>query len=281
MTAIHPTAVVDPSAVLDDGVTVGPYCVIGPGVRVGSGTVLYNHVTIQGHTTLGRDNAVYPYAVLGADPQDLKFQGRDTELVIGDRNRIREHATIHRGTELGGGRTVIGSDCLIMVGVHIAHDCVIEDQVVIANNSMLGGHCLVEFGASLGGGAGVHHFATVGTLSFVAGMARITKDVPPFLVVEGNPAEPRKVNTTALIRRRWAPERLEALRQAFKLIYRASDVPVQSALDALRAEPSQFPEIFRLCDFLERSQAGTHGRFLETTRPGGLPPLSPGDTNSR
>lgn len=266
MTAIHPTAVVHPRAELEPSVVVGPYCVIGAEVRIDAGTVLHNHVTIQGPTTIGRDNTVYPYAVLGAEPQDLKYRGHDTGLVIGDRNRIREHATIHRGTELGGGQTVIGSDCLIMVAVHIAHDCVIEDQVVIANNCMLGGHCLVEFGSGLGGGAGVHHFTTVGTLSFVGGMARVSRDVPPFLVVEGAPAEPRKVNTTALLRRGWKPEDIERLRSAYKALFRDHECPVIHTIEALRRDPEQIDPVMRLCDFLERAQDGLHGRHLEAHR---------------
>lgn len=276
---IHPTAVIHPRAELDSSVVVGPYSVIGAGVRIGPGTILQNHVTVQGPTTIGRDNVVYPYAVLGAEPQDLKYQGHDTELVIGDRNRIREHCTIHRGTELGGSRTVIGNDCLIMVGVHIAHDCVIEDEVVIANGVMLGGHCLVEFGAGIGGGVGVHHFSTVGTLSFIGGMARVAKDVPPYLVVEGAPAEPRKVNTTALVRRHWSPQDVERIRYAFKLIYRDPSTPVQLAVELLRADPRQIDPVLRLCSFIEATQSGVHGRGRELTRdrsPGRHPLDAPG-----
>ena len=146
---VHHTAVIDPDAEIHPSARIGPYCVIGAGVVVGANCVLHNHVTIEGPTRLGEDNVVYPFAVLGAEPQDLKFKGSATELVVGDRNRIREHVTIHRGTEAGGGKTVVGSDCLLMVGAHIAHDCVIEDQVVIANSAMLGGHTHVEVGATI------------------------------------------------------------------------------------------------------------------------------------
>lgn len=273
---IHPTSVIHPRAELDSSVAVGPYCVIGEGVRIGAGTILQNHVTVQGPTTLGRDNVIYPYAVIGAEPQDLKYQGHDTELIVGDRNRVREHCTIHRGTELGGGRTTIGNDCLIMVGVHIAHDCVIEDEVVIANGVMLGGHCLVEFGSGIGGGVGVHHFTTIGTLSFVGGMARVAKDVPPYLVVEGSPAEPRKVNTTALVRRHWSPQDIERIRHAFKLIYRDSSTPVQLALELLRANPRQINPVLRLCSFIESTQSGVHGRGRELLRDHN-PPQNSGD----
>lgn len=263
---IHPTAVIHPRAELDSSVQVGPYCVIGAGVRIGPGTVLHNHVTVQGPAVIGAENEIFPYVILGSEPQDLKYQGRDTALVIGDRNKFREHATIHRGTELGGERTVIGSDCLIMVGVHIAHDCHIHDHVVIANGTMLGGHCRVEERAGIGGGVGVHHFTTIGRLSFTGGFSRITHDVPPYLVVEGAPAEPRKVNTVALSRAKWDPADIERLRTAYRMIFRQNDMPAADAIDALRREPGQIQPILHLCDFLERVQMGVHGRQAEQTR---------------
>jgi UDP-N-acetylglucosamine acyltransferase len=264
--AVHPTAVIDPEAHIHPSARIGPYCVIDGPVEVGAGTILHNHVVIHGPTRLGEDNVVYPYAVLGAEPQDLKYRGSATELIIGDRNRIREHATLHRGTEVGGGRTVLGSDCLLMVGAHVAHDCVIEDSVVIANGVMLGGHCSIEFGATIAGGAGVHHFTTVGPYAFVGGMARIVKDVPPFIVVEGNPAEPRKVNTTALVRRGYEPAEIEALRHAFKRLYRNMDEPMQKAIDELRLKGDAPPSVHRLCDFIERTMMGVNGRYKECLR---------------
>jgi UDP-N-acetylglucosamine acyltransferase len=263
---IHKTAIVASDARLGGGVVVGPYCVVGAGARLGARTVLHNHVTILDRTEVGEDNVIYPYAVLGAEPQDLKHRGEPTRLIVGHRNRIREHATIHRGTEMGGGATVVGDDTLIMVGAHIAHDCRIENEVVVANGAMLGGHCLVEFGSTIAGGAGVHHFTTIGTLSFVGGMARITKDVPPYLVVEGSPAEPRKVNTTALVRRGWAPEDIETLRSAFKAIFRNADEPMQTTMDRLRSQRPDFRPLLRLCDALEASQMGVHGRWRELLR---------------
>ncbi|MDX2115657.1 MAG: acyl-ACP--UDP-N-acetylglucosamine O-acyltransferase [Planctomycetota bacterium] len=266
MTRIHPTAVVDPKAHIDPTAEIGAYCVVGPGVVIGPGTALHNHVTVMGPTRIGRDNLIYPYAVLGAEPQDLKYRGTDTTLLIGDRNRIREQVTIHRGTEMGGGKTTIGSDCMLMVGVHVAHDCTIDNEVVIANGTMLGGHCHVELGAVIAGGAGIHHFTTVGTMSFVGGMARIVKDVPPYLVVEGAPAEPRKVNTTALVRRHWPAEDIERLRQAYRLIFRTPEIPALVAIESLRHQPDQIPAIHRLCDFLERAQLGVHGRQKEAAR---------------
>ncbi len=261
---IHPTAVIHPQAVLAEAVEVGPYCVIGADVSIGAGTVLHNHVTVQGPTRIGQRNAVYPYAVLGAEPQDLKYRGEASELIIGNGNTIREHTTIHRGTELGGRRTVIGDACLIMVGCHIAHDCVIEDQAVLANGTMLGGHCLVEFGAVIGGGVGIHHFTTVSTLSFIAGMARVSRDVPPYLVVEGSPATARKVNSTGLLRRGWSPEAIEHMRACFRLLFRTPGAPMHAKIEALRRQPDQHAAVMRLCDFLERVELGVHGRHRES-----------------
>lgn len=263
---IHPTAVVHPSVEIGESVEIGPYCVIGSGVSLGRGTVLHNHVTVLGPATIGEENVVYPYAVLGAEPQDLKYAGHDTSLRIGDRNKIREHVTIHRGTEFGGGMTRIGSDCLIMVGVHIAHDCQIEDEVVIANNSMLGGHCLVEHGATIAGGVGIHHFTTVSRLSFVAGMARVTRDVPPFTIVEGSPAEPRKINTTGLIRRGWAGEEIEMLRLAFRKLLRSPEVPFREAIEEFGSVKAEYASVAELCRFVERAEDGVHGRYLESRR---------------
>ena len=262
---IHPTAVVDATAMIDPSARVGPFCVVGADVRIGPGTTLQSHVVVHPGTRMGADNSVFPFSVLGADPQDLKYRGEDTLLVIGDGNVIREHATLHRGTGLGGGETRVGSRCLIMVGAHVAHDCVVEDEVILANNVMLGGHCHIEFGATIAGGAGVHHFATVGRMSFVGGLARIAKDVPPFLVVEGSPAEPRKVNTTALARRGYSPTSIESLRSAYKALFRSDD-PMEAMIGRLRAEPEQEEAVLALCEFLERMARGVHGRWRETLR---------------
>ncbi len=271
---IDSTAVVDGSAVVENGARVGPYCVLGPGVRVGRGTVLHAHVVVQANTTLGEGNEVFPFAVLGADPQDLKFRGEDTRLVIGDRNVIREHATLHRGTASGGGETRVGSGCLIMVGAHVAHDCVLEDGVILANGVLLGGHCVVETGATVAGAAAVHHFTTIGRLSFVAGLARVVKDVPPFLVVEGSPAEPRKVNTVAMTRRGWDEVEVERVKRSFRALFRkrserrgeGEEDTVSRRLERLRREEGGSEAVTRLCDFVERMGVGVHGRWLETQR---------------
>ncbi|MCL4209180.1 MAG: acyl-ACP--UDP-N-acetylglucosamine O-acyltransferase [Phycisphaeraceae bacterium] len=267
MANIHPTAIIDPGARLAPSVAVGPYCVVGPGVEIADGTVLMNHVTVQRDTTIGRDNIIYPYSVIGADPQDKKYRGERALCAIGDNNQIREHVTIHRGTGNGGGITRVGDDNLIMVAAHVAHDCVIESHCVIANQVMLAGHVHIEEGANIGGGAGVHHFATVGACAFVGGLARITKDVPPFMIVEGNPAEVRAINAIAMSRRGYPPEHIEAVKEAFKRLYRTNGAAISEKLSGLVEEFPDVPAIRKLCDALAAAAEGVHGRALEAARP--------------
>jgi len=261
-TRVHPTAVVDRRALLGEGVEVGAYSVVHGGAVIGDGCILHNHVTVYGGVTMGRENVLYPHSVLGADPQDLKYRRGDTTLVIGDGNKFREGTTVHRGTEVGGGVTRIGSAGLFMVGAHIAHDCAIEDHVVIANGTMLGGHCLVESGAGIGGAVGVHHFVTVGALSFIGGMSRVTRDVPPYVVVEGAPAEPRSVNTTALGRSGWSVQESDAMKEAFRVLFE-QDGATSDRIAALRADPRRGASVLRLCDALERTGRGVYGRWRQ------------------
>ncbi len=266
MATIHPTAIVNSSAQIASGAEIGPYCIIGPDVRIGEHTVLHNHVTVQSLTAIGSDNILYPYSVIGADPQDRKWRGERATCVIGNQNTIREHVTIHRGTGNGGGVTRIGSDNLIMVAAHIAHDSQVGDHVVIANQVMLAGHVRIEDNANIGGGAGVHHFTTVGTCAFVGGMARIAKDVPPFMIVEGNPAEVRAANTIAMVRGGYRPEHVEAVKDAYKRLYRDNGAPMADRLAELRLDYPDVPAITRLCDALAAAAVGVHGRALELSR---------------
>lgn len=266
MTRIHPTAIVHPAAEIADDVTIGPYCFIGEGVTIGSGTVLHNSVTVQCHTTIGRDNTIYPYAVVGGDPQDRKFCGEHTILEIGDRNTIRELVTIHRGTGNGGGITRIGNDNLIMGTVHIAHDCIIGSDVILANAVMLAGHIRIEDGANIGGGAGLHHFTSVGTCAMIGAMARVPKDVPPFMIVEGSPAEVRAPNTIAMVRRGYAADHVDSIKEAYKRLFRDNGAPMADKLVDLKSEYRGVPAVLRLCEFLEASADGVHGRALEVHR---------------
>ena len=266
MPSIHTTAIIDASAEIADDVEIGPYCVVGPDVTIGPRTVLHNHVTVATLTTVGEDNVLYPFSVIGADPQDRKFRGERTTCLVGDRNAIREHVTIHRGTANGGGVTTLGSDNLVMVASHIAHDCQLGDRIVIANQVMLAGHVHVHDGANIGGGAGLHHFTTVGRCAFIGGLARISKDVPPYMIVEGNPAEVRAVNSIAMMRNGFSNEHIEAVKDAFKRLFRDNGAPIVEKLDELRERYRDVPAVLELCDALEATSDGVHGRAMEVFR---------------
>jgi len=266
MAMIHSTAIVDPTATVHESVVVGPYCVVGPGVSVGEGTVLHAHVVVQADTIIGRENEIFPFAVVGGDPQDKKYRGERATCVIGDRNRIREHVTIHRGTANGGGVTRIGDDNLLMVAVHIAHDCDVGSETVLANQAMIAGHVKIEDGANIGGGVGVHHFATIGTCAFVGGLARIAKDVPPYMMVEGNPAEVRSINSIGMARRGFGPDEIEAVKDAFKRLYRENGEVMAEKVSQLKRDYAHFESIQRLCRALEAMADGVHGRAMEIQR---------------
>ena len=266
MSTIHETAIVDPSAEIGTDAIIGPYCVVGPDVVIGDRTVLHNHVVVQELTRIGEDNIIFPFAVIGADPQDKKFAGERVTCEVGDRNMIREHVTIHRGTANGGGVTRVGHDNLLMVAAHIAHDCRIGNETILANQVMIAGHAVIEDAANIGGGAGVHHFTTVGRCAFVGGLARITKDVPPFMIVEGSPAEVRTINSIAMSRRGYEPDEIEAMKDVFRRLYRENGAPMSEKLESLRETCAHYRSIMILCDHLEASACGVHGRALELAR---------------
>ncbi|MFO0895309.1 MAG: acyl-ACP--UDP-N-acetylglucosamine O-acyltransferase [Phycisphaerales bacterium] len=266
MSHIHPTAVVDPSARIGRGVRVGPWCVVGRDAEVGDDSELVSNVVLGPWTVLGRENVIHPFAVVGGDPQDRKFQGEMTRLEVGDRNQIREHVSIHRGTGLGGGITRIGSDNLIMGVVHIAHDCLIGNGTIIANNAMLAGHVKVDDYANIGGGAGLHHFATVGTLAFVGAMSRCSIDIPPFMIVEGVPAKVRGHNHVAMRRRGWPEAEVEAIREAYKRLFRERGGQFLDKISQLRSDFPESRALAILCDTLLLIDKGVHGRARESSR---------------
>lgn len=219
MTEIHPTALVDPAAELGDGVRIGPYCCVGPHVRLGTNVELLSHVVIDGRTEIGADSAVYPFAVVGAPPQDLKYNGEPSKVIIGERTVIREHVTIHPGTAGGGLLTQVGSDCLIMVGAHVAHDCQVGSSVIMANNTTLGGHVTIGDYAILGGLAGIHQFVRVGHHSMVGGLSGVENDVIPYGSVMGNRAYLSGLNTVGLKRRGFSRDDIHSLRAAYRLLF--------------------------------------------------------------
>jgi UDP-N-acetylglucosamine acyltransferase len=250
---IDPRAAVDVAAELDEGVSVGPFAVIGPGVRVGRGTTIGPHAVIQGPTIIGEDNRIFQFASVGEAPQDKKYGGEDTRLEIGDRNVIRECATVHRGTVQDEGVTRIGNDGLFMAYTHVAHDCRIGDHVIMANGATLAGHVVIEDHVILGGFTLVHQFCSIGAHSFTAMGTAIGKDVPPYLMVGGNPAKPHGINTEGLKRRGFTAEQLKVLKAAYRVLY-LSGLKLEEARLRLDEMSADAPEAGRLAEFLVRSR---------------------------
>jgi UDP-N-acetylglucosamine acyltransferase len=249
---IHPTAVVDPGARLDEGVEVGPFAVIGPGVEIGAGTWIGPHAVVRGPTRIGRDNRIFQFASVGEDPQDKKYGGEPTRLEVGDRNRIREYVTIHRGTVQDRGLTSIGDDNLFMVATHVAHDCRIGNQVIMANAASLGGHVVIGDWAILGGFTIVHQFCRIGAHSFSAMGSVVGKDVPPYVTVDGHPVIPRGINAEGLRRRGYTPEAITAIRRGYRLLYN-SNLKLADALEQIRTLALAHPEIACLAEFVADS----------------------------
>lgn len=252
---IHPLAQVDPRAVLGPGTTVGPFCVVGAEVEIGPDCVLHPHAIVAGPAILGAANRVFPFACLGMEPQDLKYAGERTTLRIGDRNVFREGVTVHRGTTGGGGETTIGSDNLLMAGSHIAHDCRVGDRVIFANAATLAGHVTVEDCATVGAFSGVHQFCRVGHHAYIGGYSVITQDAPPFVLTVGNRAQTHGINVVGLQRKKFTPEAIQALRRAYRLLFRAH-LPIEEAIAKVRAEMADQAEVMLLAEFVATSQRG-------------------------
>ncbi|MFM2044336.1 MAG: acyl-(acyl-carrier-protein)--UDP-N-acetylglucosamine O-acyltransferase [Pseudomonadota bacterium] len=216
---IHPTAIIDPAAQLGEGVAVGPYCVVGPHVQLGDGVRLVSHVSVDGRTRIGAGTVVYPFACLGHPPQDLKYKGEPSELIIGANNRIREHVTMNPGTEGGGMITSVGDNGLFMVGVHIGHDCRVGNGVIMANNATLGGHVEVGDFAVLGGLSAVHQWVRIGAHAMIGGMSGVEADVIPFGLVKGERAHLAGLNLVGLERRGFPKEEINALRALFRQLF--------------------------------------------------------------
>jgi UDP-N-acetylglucosamine acyltransferase len=259
MAQIHPTAIVDPQAQLHESVTVGPFTTIGPHVRIGEGTTVGSHCTIEGHTTIGANNRIYQFASLGADPQDKKYKGEPTQLIIGDGNTIREFTTFNTGTVQDQGITQVGHGNWIMAYVHVAHDCIIGNDNVIANAVQFAGHVLVGNHTLIGGMSGVHQFVRIGDFAMCGFQTRLSQDLPPFVMAAGNPAEAQNVHQEGPRRRGYSPERLSALKQMYKLLYRKGLTldAARQEIEALKAQaPEAVSDIEMMLTFLAQAQRG-------------------------
>lgn len=252
---IHPTAVIHPSAQLAEGVEVGAYALIGANVTIGRNTRIASHVVVEGPTRIGADNHIYQFASVGAAPQDKKFKGEPTELIIGDRNVIRECCTLNRGTVQDKGKTVIGNDNWIMAYVHIAHDCIIGNNTIFANSATLAGHVEIRDWVILGGFTLVHQFCVIGEHAFTGMGSAISKDVPPYAMVSGAPAEPHSINLEGLKRRGFSKEAIQRIKEAHRILYR-QNLTVQEALVKIEADYGEHADIRLLLDFCQHSQRG-------------------------
>jgi UDP-N-acetylglucosamine acyltransferase len=217
---IHKTALIDSNAKISKNVSIGPYSIIGPNVEIGEGTVIQAHVNITGNTKIGSNNKIYPFASIGNDPQDLKFKGEETQLEIGNNNKIREYVTINPGTKGGGKKTKIGNNCLFMVSSHIAHDCIVGDNVILANNVPLGGHAYVDDNAIIGGNSAVQQFTRVGRFAMIGGMCGVVRDVIPYGIAHGNRSILQGLNLIGLRRKNIPNKEILSLSEAYKIIFK-------------------------------------------------------------
>ena len=252
---IHQTAIVDASARIADDVEVGPYSIVGANVEIGSGTVIGPHVVVMGPCNIGCDNRIYQFASIGEAPQDKKYQGEPTWLLIGDRNVIREYVTLNRGTDDGNGKTVIGSDNLFMAYSHVAHDCVIGDHTVFANAASLSGHVEVGDYAILGGFTSVHQFTQIGNKSFCGLGSVVTQDIPPFSIAAGNRARVMGINKEGLKRKGFSADLIRALHKSFRELLK-SNGSKQDAFANLRPLCDKYPEVEEFVNFVKHSKRG-------------------------
>ncbi len=252
---IHPTAIISPEAVIGEDVAVGPYSVIERGVRIGDHTVIASHVVIEEGTEIGENCRIAQFASLGGIPQDLKFQGESTKVIIGKFNNIREFVTINRATREDIGVTMIGDHNLIMAYCHVAHNCRLENHIVLANCSNLAGHVIVEDYAIVGGMTGVHQFTHIGAHSMIGGVSAVNKDIPPYVTASGNHAQLYGLNLIGLKRRGFSPEAIQALKDAYRIVFRSS-LLLSQAVTRVREEVADLPEVRNFMDFIQNSTRG-------------------------
>ena len=251
---IHQTAIIHPGAQIGSDCDIGPYCVIGEHVALGENCKLHSHVVVDGHTKLGKGNEIFPFAAIGTKTQDLKHTGGNPRLEIGDENVFREGVTVHCGTN-DGEATVIGSKNLFLIHAHIAHDCILGNHIILSGYAGLAGHIIVEDHAILAGYAAVHQFCRVGKLSMIGGCSKIVQDVPPFMIVDGNPGETRTINKVGLERQGISEEAQNVLKQAYKILFRES-LAMNAALAKIEAELPPLPEVKHLVQFVRASERG-------------------------
>jgi len=253
-TRVHPTAIVHPEAELGVGVQVGPYAIIGPNVEIGDGTTIGPHAYIERDTRVGRQCIIAKGAVLGTDPQDLKYEGEETLLIVGDKTTIREFATLNRGTRASGS-TEVGDNCLLMAYSHVSHDTRIGHHVILANAVNMGGHVVIEDWAIVGGVTAIHQFVRIGSHAFVGGGSRVPKDVPPYVRAAGNPLKLYGLNSVGLERRGFSAETRSELKRVYRLLFN-SDLNVSQAIERVRSEGIEDAEVRAMIDFIEASERG-------------------------
>ena len=249
---IHNTAIIDPKAKISSGVSIGAFTIIGPNVEIGENTIIQSHVSIIGNTKVGKNNKIYPFASIGNDPQDLKFDGEVTKLEIGDNNKIREYVTVNPGTKGGGGLTKIGNNCLFMVSSHIAHDCLVEDNVILANNVPLGGHAHIEENVIIGGNSAVQQFTRVGKSSMIGGMCGVVRDIIPYAMVHGNRSILQGLNLIGLRRKNIPNKEILVLTEAYKEIFK--DENLTTNLKNLKQEFRKNELVNDVVRFLEKDK---------------------------
>lgn len=255
MVTVHPTALVEPGAELAAGVQVGAYAIVGSQVRVGFRTCVGSHTILEGRTEIGADCRIGSHVIIGAPPQDVKYHGEPTRLVIGDRTLVREFATIHRASTGGSGVTSIGPESFIMAYAHVAHDCQLGEGVIMANQASLAGHVEIGRCAVIGGMSGVHQFVRIGEYAFLGACSAVLQDIPPFVKAQGNRAKPFGLNVVGLRRHGASAEAIQALKQAYRIVF-LSGLNTSQALAQLEQELSGTPEVQRFVDFIKRSQRG-------------------------
>lgn len=252
---IHKTAIINPGAKIGKNVAIGPYSVIGENVEIGDDTVIGPHVVIDGWTKIGKNNQIFHGASVGLPPQDLKYKGEKTYLFIGDNNIIRENVTIHRGTEEGGGETWIGNNNLIMAYCHVAHDCQLGSNIIMSNATNLAGHVVIEDNAVIAGLTGVHQFVRIGKMAMVGAHSKVTKDVPPYILVDGHPARVNGINVVGLRRNGVNPDLRREIKRAYKILYR-SNLNISQAVEKMDQELDASEEIEHFLRFLRNAQRG-------------------------